>query len=51
LMERFRMLVELTDGSSVAAPEYGPAAGALFEAYRAAGIACALTQVPEEKSR
>jgi N-acetylglucosamine kinase-like BadF-type ATPase len=47
--ERFRELVELASGSQVIAPIYGPAAGALLEAYRAAGIKCALSNVPEEK--
>jgi N-acetylglucosamine kinase-like BadF-type ATPase len=38
VLERFRMLVELEDGNQVQAPRYGPAAGALIEAYRAAGV-------------
>jgi len=42
LLERFRMLVELADGNRVAAPKFGPAAGALIEAYRLAGIECGL---------
>ena len=50
LLERFRMLVEMEEGNQVAAPEYGPAAGALLEAYQAAGIRCTLTNVPQEKS-
>lgn len=41
LLERFGTLVE------VCAPRYGPAAGALIEAYRADGNACELSQVPE----
>ena len=49
LLERFRMLVELTEGNRLAAPKYGPAAGALIEAYRAAGVECALGEVPAEK--
>jgi N-acetylglucosamine kinase-like BadF-type ATPase len=49
ILERFRMLVEL-DGSRVAAPRYGPAAGALIEAYRAAGVACLPVEVPLEKT-
>jgi N-acetylglucosamine kinase-like BadF-type ATPase len=36
LLERYRMLSELEDGVSVAAPVYGPAAGALLTAYRTA---------------
>ncbi len=39
VLERFRMLVELEAGNSVQAPEYGPAEGALLEAYREGGIA------------
>jgi len=38
LLERFRILVEMEAGNSVAAPEYPPQVGALIEAYRAAGI-------------
>jgi N-acetylglucosamine kinase-like BadF-type ATPase len=49
ILERFRLLVELEDGNHVAAPLYGPAAGALIEAYRAAGVECTLKDVPEEK--
>jgi N-acetylglucosamine kinase-like BadF-type ATPase len=42
LLERFRMLVELVDGNRVTAPRFSPAAGALIEAYRLAGIECGL---------
>lgn len=42
LLERFRLLVELVDGNRVTGPRFGPAAGALIEAYRLAGIECAL---------
>ena len=38
LLERFRMLVEMEPGARVIAPRFGPAEGALIEAYRAAGI-------------
>ena len=38
LLARFRMLVELEDGNRVSAPQYGPAAGALLEAYRIGGV-------------
>lgn len=48
LLERFRMLVEL-DANAVAPPVYGPAAGALIEAYRAAGAACVLKDVPQDE--
>jgi len=47
LLERFRMLVELQDGNRVQAPAMGPAAGALIEAYRIAGVAVELHDVPE----
>ena len=50
LRERFRMLVELEEGSRCGPPVYGPAAGALLEAYRTAGLHPALTEVPELKS-
>jgi N-acetylglucosamine kinase-like BadF-type ATPase len=49
ILERFRLLVEMEEGNSVAAPLFGPAAGALIEAYRVAGIECDLKDVPEEK--
>ena len=49
LLERFRAILEVPR-NRVMAPIYGPAAGALLEAYRAAGIACTLSNVPEEKS-
>jgi len=34
LLARFRMLVELEEGTRVSAPQHGPAEGALLEAYR-----------------
>jgi hypothetical protein len=37
LLERFRMLVEFEEGVRCGPPKYGPAEGALLEAYRAAG--------------
>ena len=49
LMVRYRVLVELTPGNRLSQPMFGPAAGALLEAYRLAGIQCMLTDVPEEK--
>ncbi len=49
LLERFRAILEVAR-NRVMAPVYGPAAGALLEAYRAAGVACKLSNVPEEKS-
>lgn len=50
VLERFRTLVSMEAGNNVAPPIYGPAAGALLEAYRAAGIRCTLTNVPIEKT-
>jgi N-acetylglucosamine kinase-like BadF-type ATPase len=47
--ERFRLLVEMTDGCRVLAPIHGPAAGALLLAYKQAGLPCTLKNVPEEK--
>jgi N-acetylglucosamine kinase-like BadF-type ATPase len=47
LLERFRMILELHDRLEVVAPVYGPAAGALIEAYRADGNAAELAGVPE----
>jgi hypothetical protein len=38
LMARFQQLVELAEGCRLEPPRYGPAAGALIEAYRAAGM-------------
>ncbi len=49
ILERFRMLLELEDRNRVAAPRYGPAAGALLEAYGAAGVPVTLKDVPQEK--
>ena len=47
LLERFQMLVELEDGNHVAPPIFGPAVGALIEAYAAAGCTVPLSAVPE----
>jgi N-acetylglucosamine kinase-like BadF-type ATPase len=49
LLSRYRMLMELEGANRVTGPVYGPAAGALIEAYRAAGIAIQLKDVPSEK--
>lgn len=38
VLERFRMLAEMETGVRVGPPHHGPAAGALLEAYRAAGL-------------
>jgi N-acetylglucosamine kinase-like BadF-type ATPase len=45
LRERYRMLMELDEGNRVAEPMYGPSAGALIEAYRAAGLVVELKGV------
>jgi N-acetylglucosamine kinase-like BadF-type ATPase len=50
LLERFRILIEMEDGNQFVPPSYGPAAGALLEAYQSAGVRCTLSNVPEEKS-
>ena len=50
LLERFRQLVELEEGSRVAPPRYEPAAGALLEAYRAGGLHPALSHISELKT-
>jgi N-acetylglucosamine kinase-like BadF-type ATPase len=47
--ERFQQLVELTDGQRLITPRHGPAAGALIEAYRLAGLDVVLSSVPAEK--
>ena len=49
LLDRFRELLEREPGNRVGPPLHGPAAGALIEAYRAEGIRCTLSNVPEEK--
>lgn len=47
--ERFKALVELAEHNQVVEPAYGPAAGALLDAYRAAGLTVVLSDVPAEK--
>ena len=47
LLARYRTILELEENNRCAPPDYGPAAGALLEAYRSAGIAAALRGVPE----
>jgi N-acetylglucosamine kinase-like BadF-type ATPase len=47
LRERYQNLVELTPGNVCAEPKYPPAAGALIEAYRVAGLTVELNGVPE----
>jgi N-acetylglucosamine kinase-like BadF-type ATPase len=46
VLERFRTLVELEGGSRCLPPRYPPEAGALLEAYRAAGLAVELRSFP-----
>jgi len=49
VLGRYRMLMELEEGNRVVEPIYGPAAGALIEAYRVAGLSIQLKDVPVEK--
>lgn len=49
VLERFRMLVELQEGALCAPPLYGPAAGALFESWHAAGLRPQIANLPEFK--
>ncbi len=48
LLDQFRLLLE-GDGNRVHPPRHGPAAGALIQAYRSAGLDCPLSNLPEEK--
>jgi N-acetylglucosamine kinase-like BadF-type ATPase len=47
LLERFRTLVELESGNRCGPPVYAPSAGALIEAYRAAGLSPELAGLPQ----
>lgn len=49
LLEEFRRRLERGGNTKVAAPAYGPAAGALLEAYRLAGVEAQLKGAPGEK--
>lgn len=49
LREQFRLLVELEEGTVAGKPQFSPAAGALLEAYRAAGLTPELKNLPEEE--
>jgi N-acetylglucosamine kinase-like BadF-type ATPase len=49
ILDRFRLLVAMEEGNHVEAPRFGPAAGALLEAYRLAGLDCSLKDALEEK--
>ena len=50
LLARFQSLVELDEGTQLQAPVYPPAAGALIEAYQAAGAERTLSDVPSEEA-
>ncbi len=47
LLERFRTLIELDGGTRCSPPVYGPAAGALIEAYRLNNLTPVLSNVPD----
>ena len=47
LLERFRTVLERDGLATVAPPKHGPAAGALLEAYRMAGLSLHLSGLPE----
>jgi len=49
LLKRFRDTLERDGLATVAAPQHGPAAGALFEAYRLAGLSLTLSGLPENE--
>jgi N-acetylglucosamine kinase-like BadF-type ATPase len=49
LRDQFKTLVEQEGGAKCGPPLYAPAAGALLEAYRAAGLAPKLTNIPDVK--
>jgi hypothetical protein len=50
LLNRYRARVEAEPGNQCGPPVYGPAAGALLEAYAAAGLAPPLKELPEFKT-
>lgn len=50
LLARFQNLAELEEGVRLTPPVYPPAAGALMEAYRAAGVRCTLSDLPPVES-
>jgi N-acetylglucosamine kinase-like BadF-type ATPase len=49
IREHFHELIEMTENNRFLPPQYGPAAGALLEAYRAVGAVPRLSDVPEQK--
>jgi len=50
ILARFQMLMEMDGRTSVSAPAYSAAAGALLEAFRIGGVDCTLKDVPEPGS-
>lgn len=50
LRESFTARIAEIPGAEVTDPVYGPAAGALLDAYRSAGLAVTLSNVPSEKA-
>ena len=50
LLERYRQLVELEEGSRCEPPRYDAAAGALIEAYGAGGLHLKISNLPESKA-
>jgi N-acetylglucosamine kinase-like BadF-type ATPase len=48
VLARFKLLAEMEDGCKVSAPSFGPAVGALLEAYRLAGLTVTLQGAPKE---
>jgi N-acetylglucosamine kinase-like BadF-type ATPase len=51
VLKTFQGLLEIEPRHRVQPPVHGPAAGALLEAYRLAGLHCTLSDVPEEKAQ
>jgi N-acetylglucosamine kinase-like BadF-type ATPase len=49
LLEHFRMLIEMHKGCRCGPPTYGPATGALIEAYRAEGLAPEIQGQPQHE--
>jgi N-acetylglucosamine kinase-like BadF-type ATPase len=49
LLERYRTIVELEEANTLGPPDHGPAAGALLEAYRLAGLAVTLSNLPDSE--
>ncbi len=49
VLARFQTLMELEESNRVQPPRFGPAAGALMEAYRSSGLSVQLKDAPVEK--